>query len=113
MSILPSLSLLQFFSPKMLDNLTRCLIVILQNSEHVFIDAPSTQGVWRRPRPSALAFQVVHCLRILSWYRGWVWTNDTLIRAHLWPLLQQWNGTSRESVREATVVCVIRLIGEG
>ena len=40
-----------------------------------------------------------------------MWTNDTLIRAHLWPLLQQWNA-KQDSVREATVVCTVRLIGK-
>ena len=66
---------------------------------------------WHRPRPSVLAFHIVYCLRAIAHYQGWVWTNDTLIRAHLWPLLQQWNA-NQDAVREATVVCAVRLIGK-
>ena len=66
---------------------------------------------WHRPRPSVLAFHIVHCLRAIAHYQGWVWTNDTLIRAHLWPLLQQWNA-NQDAVREAAIVCTVRLIGK-
>ena len=66
---------------------------------------------WHRPRPSVLAFHIVHCLRAIAHYQGWVWTNDTLIRAHLWPLLQQWNA-KQDAVHEAAIVCAVRLIGK-
>ena len=50
-------------------------------------------------------------LRVLSAVRGWTWSNDVLIRQHLWPLLQQWNKDS-SCLREATIVCILRLIGK-
>eukprot|EP00731_Ephydatia_muelleri_P028122 Em0019g995a len=51
-----------------------------------------------------------HFKLLCNWKQGWAWTNDVLIRGHLWPTLQQWNNKS-ESIREATVVCIIRLFG--
>lgn len=51
-------------------------------------------------------------LRLLATVRGWKgWTNDVLIRQHLWPLLQVWN-KDPDSLREATVVCIVRLLGQ-
>ena len=97
----------------MFTHLTKVLVGILRDSEQVYIDGePQDQFPWRRPRPSVVAFRVVHCLRMLAWFLGWVWTNDTLIRAHIWPILQQWHGKKGEAVRESTVICIIRLIGE-
>ena len=90
---------------------------LLNTSDGVYIVSPpkaagaSDSTPWHRPRPSVLAFHIVHCMRMISCDQGWVWTNDTLIRAHLWPLLQQWNA-KQDSVREATIVCAVRLIGE-
>ena len=49
-------------------------------------------------------------LRVISAAQGWEWTNDTLIRQFLWPLLQQWNKQT-DTVRPQTIVCVIRLLG--
>ena len=47
--------------------------------------------------------------------KGWSWTNDVLIGRHLWPILQQWNGGKGGEeggvVKEAVLVCVLRLIG--
>ena len=40
-----------------------------------------------------------------------MWTNDILIKGHLWPMLQLWNNNS-DNIGEATVVCIIRLIGK-
>lgn len=93
------------------DELTKVIIDLLKTSTHVCIDQQIGQFPWRRPQPSVMAFHLVHCLRLLSWHQGWAWTNDVLIRSHLWPTLQQWNNKS-ESIREATVVCIIRLIGK-
>ena len=102
-----------------IDALTKSLIKLLETSDGVYIVSPpppqpsSALGStpWHRPRPSVLAFHIVHCLRMISHFQGWVWTNDTLIRAHLWPLLQQWNA-KQDTVRDATVVCTVRLIGK-
>ncbi len=41
-----------------------------------------------------------------------MWTNDTLIRAHLWPILKKWNSSEGSEVKDAAAVCVVRLIGE-
>ncbi len=102
----------QAVPPRTLNTLVKILLNVLQTSPQVFIDSlPSGMFPWRRPRPSVAAFRVVHCLRMLVWLQGWMWTNDTLIGAHLWPLLQKWYGKN-ETVREATVVCAIRLIGK-
>jgi len=101
----------QVSQPRLVTSLVRALVEVLRASQKVYIDSPPPGQIpWRRPRPSSLAFHIVHCLRLLTWYQGWVWTNDVLIRAYLWPLLQQWN-TNVDSVREATVVCIMRLIG--
>ena len=105
-----------------ISHLTNSLIKLLQTSDGVYIVSPpplpqATAAMatiptpWHRPRPSVLAFHIVHCLRAIAHHQGWVWTNDTLIRAHLWPLLQQWNA-NRDAVRETTVVCAVRLIGK-
>ena len=104
--------------------LTSSLVQLLQTSDSVYIvssppppppRAPAAVATgptpWHRPRPSVLAFHIVHCLRAIAHYQGWVWTNDTLIRAHLWPLLQEWN-SNQDAVREAAVVCAVRLIGK-
>ena len=108
----PFISPLQSPPPNLVSSLVPALLELLKNSPQVYIDStPPGQLPWRRPRPSTLAFHLVHCLRALTWYQGWVWTNDTLIGAHLWPLLQQWN-SSADSVREETIVCILRLIGE-
>jgi len=101
----------QVSQPRLVTSLVQALVEVLRASQKVYIDSPPPGQIpWRRPRPSSLAFHIVHCLRFLTWYQGWVWTNDVLIRAYLWPLLQQWNSNA-DSVREATVVCIMRLIG--
>ena len=65
-----------------------------------------------KPCPSRHACTIVLALRVLSAVKGWKeWTNDVLIRDHLWPLLQQWN-KKPESLREATIVCIVRLLGK-
>ena len=101
-----------------ISELTNCLVQLLQTSNGVYIVCPpqpvamgTVPTPWHRPRPSVLAFHIVHCLRAIAFNQGWVWTNDSLIRAHLWPLLQQWNA-NRDAVREATIVCTVRLIGK-
>ena len=80
----------------------------LCSSKHVFVDTPSSTSL---PHPSKHAYAVVLALRVLASTQGWAWTNDTLIQHHLWPLLEQWN-KSPSSLREATIICIIRLIGE-
>ena len=96
-----------------LDKLTNRLLHILNTSPAVNIDyPPPPPSPWRRPRPSVLAFHIVHCLRLISHFQGWVWTNDTLIRAHLWPLLQKWNSSEGSGVKDAAAVCTVRLIGK-
>ena len=93
------------------NHLTETLIEVLKTSKSTYIDAvPPDHTPWRRPCPSILAYHVVQSLRLLGFQQGWVWTNDTLIRAHVWPLLQQWN-KDRDSVREAAIACTVRLIG--
>ena len=82
---------------------------MLCTSPHVTINAPPT-GPSLRPQPSKHAYAVVMGLRVLAYSQGWAWTNDTLIRTQLWPLLQQWN-KQPSSVREATIVCILRLVG--
>lgn len=89
------------------DSLTECLIDVLKNSSSILIKvAPDS-----KPYPSRHACTIVLALRVLSKVRGWKeWTNDVLIGLHVWPILQQWN-KEPESVREATVVCLVRLLG--
>ena len=89
------------------DSLTGCLIEVLKSSSSVSIKvAPDS-----KPHPSRHACTIVLALRVLAKVRGWKdWTNDVLIGQYLWPLLQQWN-KDPESVREATVVCLVRLLG--
>lgn len=102
----------QSVSLQTVNQLAKIFVGILQTNSQVFIDSvPPGVSPWRRPRPSVMAFRVVHCLRMLVWLQGWMWTNDVLIGAHLWPLLQKWH-VSKGEVREATAVCVIRLIGK-
>ena len=36
------------------------------------------------------AFEVVKCLELLATLLGWRWTNDILIREHLWSILREW-----------------------
>ncbi len=93
--------------------LTQKLLYMLNTCSGVFIDhAPPPPSPWRRPRPSVQAFHIVHSLRLLAYTQGWVWTNDSLIRAHIWPILQKWNSSEGSDVKEAAAVCVVRLIGE-
>ncbi|XP_011409711.1 PREDICTED: microtubule-associated protein 1A-like isoform X2 [Amphimedon queenslandica] len=97
----------QNLSSMIRDSLTECLIDMLKNSSSISIKvAPDS-----KPYPSRHACTIVLALRLLSKVRGWKeWTNDVLIRHYTWPILQQWN-KEPESVREATVVCLIRLLG--
>lgn len=95
---------------KTVDKLASVLIQLLQTSHNVTVEHLPCQG-WSRPRPSHLTFQLVHTLRLLAWFKGWVWTSDVLIKAHIWPILQAWN-CKKGSVPEATVMAVVRLLGE-
>ena len=104
------LSLSQTISMKLVDKLSLVLLQVLQTSRKVTVEQQLCQG-WSRPRPSHLTFHLVHALRLLSWFKGWVWTSDVLIKAHIWPILQAWN-SKKDSVAEATVMAVVRLLGE-
>ena len=88
-------------------------IEILKLSPYIKIEIPpsNSTSAGLRPRPSKHAYAIVMALRVLGACQGWAWTNDTLIRRYLWPLLQQWN-KQPGSLREAAVVCIIRLLGE-
>jgi hypothetical protein len=94
---------------KTVDKLASVLMQLLQTSRNVTVEQLPCQG-WSRPRPSHLTFQLVHSLRLLAWFKGWVWTSDVLIKAHIWPILQAWN-CKKDSVPEATVMAVVRLLG--
>lgn len=102
--------LLQNISVKTVDKLATVLLQLLQTSSKVTVELQPCQG-WNRPKPSHLTFQLVHSLRLLAWFKEWVWTSDVLIRAHIWPILQAWN-FKRDSVPEATVMAVVRLLGK-
>ena len=96
--------------------LASSLMDLLKTSSSVYIDStPCSHIPWQRPRPSVAAYRIVSCLNLLGWCRGWAWTNDFLIGKQLWPVLQAWNGRDKEGgaslVKEAVVVCVLRLIG--
>lgn len=95
---------------KTVDKLATVLLHLLQTSCNVTVEQQPCQG-WNRPKPSRLTFQLVHSLRLLAWFKEWVWTSDILIRAHIWPILQAWN-SKRDSVPEATVMAVVRLLGK-
>ena len=95
---------------KTVDKLATVLLQLLQTSSKVTVELQPCQG-WNRPKPSHLTFQLVHSLRLLAWFKEWVWTSDVLIRAHIWPILQSWN-FKRDSVPEATVMAVVRLLGK-
>ena len=95
---------------KTVDKLATLLLQLLQTSRNVTVEQHPCQG-WCRPKPSRLTFHLVHTLRLLAWFKGWVWTSDVLIRAHLWPILQTWN-SKKDSVPEATVMAVVRLLGK-
>jgi len=72
---------------------------------------------WQRPRPSLVGYQLVYCLNLLATCKRWAWTNEFLIGKLLWPILE--GAGSRnvsaegEEVKEAAVVCVVRLVGKG
>ena len=100
---------LQTITAKTVDKLASVLLQLLQTSRRVTVEQEPCQG-WFRPRPSRLTFHLVHTLRLISWFKGWVWTSDVLIKAHIWPILQSWNG-KRDSVPEATVMAAVRLLG--
>lgn len=99
----------QTITVKTVDKLASVLLQLLQTSRRVTVEQEPCQG-WFRPRPSHLTFHLVHTLRLLSWFKGWVWTSDVLIKAHVWPILQAWN-SKKDSVPEATVMAVVRLLG--
>ena len=100
----------QTITAKTVDKLASVLLQLLQTSRRVTVEQEPCRG-WFRPRPSHLTFHLVHTLRLLSWFKGWVWTSDVLIKAHVWPILQSWNSKS-DSVPEATVMAVVRLLGD-
>lgn len=82
---------------------------MLKTSQFVAVKVQSVP--YMKPCPSKHACTIVMALRVLAAVRGWKgWTNNILIRQHIWPLLQLWN-KDPESLREATVVCVVRLLG--
>ena len=95
---------------KTVEKLATVLLTLLQTSHNIAVEQLPCEG-WLRPRPSRVTFYIVHALRLLAWFKGWTWTSDVLIRAHLWPILQSWNA-KRESVKEATVMAVVRLLGQ-
>jgi len=105
-----SLRLAQKITIKTVDKLVKVLLHLLQTSRNVSGDLIPCKG-WCRPRPSPLTFHLVHSLRLLAWFKGWLWTSDVLIRTHLWPILQNWNA-KKDSVPEATVMAVVRLLGK-
>ena len=108
--VVVELCVLQCITAKTVDKLAGVLLQLLQTSRKVSVEEQPYQG-WSRPRPSTLTFHLVHTLWLLAWFKGWVWTSDVLIRAHLWPILQAWNA-KKDSVAEATVMAVVRLLGE-
>ena len=53
---------------------------------------------------------LLYHLRVIAAVRGWEWTRTILVGDYIWPLLQLWN-KGPDNLREATIVGIIKLLG--
>ncbi|KAK2143650.1 hypothetical protein LSH36_824g03055 [Paralvinella palmiformis] len=56
-------------------------------------------------------FECERALDLLARHEDWAWTNDVLVRKHLWPILQQWGSEKGDDSQGDLVQSVLRLVG--
>ena len=57
-------------------------------------------------------FECERALDLLARHEDWAWTNDVLVRKHLWPILQQWGSEKGDDSQGDLVQSVLRLVGK-
>ncbi|XP_072033180.1 uncharacterized protein [Amphiura filiformis] len=89
-------------------NITHQLVAMVQ-------DAIYTQLINENdPNPtlSQMAFELSKAMELLAVVMGWEWTNDVLIREHLWPVLKKWTVglRSENGIKNGSACLVMKII---
>ncbi len=67
------------------------------------------------PSLSQMAFELSKAMELLASSMGWEWTNNILIREHLWPVLKKWTlglRSENNGIKNGSACLVMKIIGK-